>query len=221
MARGFQGNGKDVKALGMKKWFNTNYHYIVPEITQDITFDKNNLNFETLDTQILEAVAQSASNIKVSLIGPLTFLKLSKFIGSSRLQDSVPSIIESYKGIIEHIVDKCSPAYIQIEEPSLVTDLSSEEKKIFKDMYDLIIQKQDNILLQTYFGAPDKDVVEAMYNTNAKAIGLDFVDGKDANLKTIEKLKFPEDKTLFAGVINGRNIWRNDYQKSIDIVDQL
>ena len=88
-------------------------------------------------------------------------------------------------------------------------------------MYDLIIQKQDNILLQTYFGAPDKDVVEAMYNTNAKAIGLDFVDGKDANLKTIEKLKFPEDKTLFAGVINGRNIWRNDYQKSIDIVDQL
>ena len=68
MARGFQGNGKDVKALSMKKWFNTNYHYMVPEITKDITFDKNNLNFETLDTQILEAVAQSANNIKVSLI---------------------------------------------------------------------------------------------------------------------------------------------------------
>jgi len=221
MARGFQGNGKDVKALSMKKWFNTNYHYMVPEITKDITFDKNNLNFETLDTQILEAVAQSANNIKVSLIWPLTFLKLSKFFGSSELQDSVPSIIESYQGIIKHIVDKCNPAYIQIEEPSLVTDLSSEEKKIFKNMYDLIIQKQDNILLQTYFGAPDEDLVEAMYDTNAKAIGLDFIDGKDANLKTIEKLKFPEDKKLFAGVINGRNIWRNDYQKSIDVVDQL
>jgi 5-methyltetrahydropteroyltriglutamate--homocysteine methyltransferase len=135
----------------MKKWCDTNYHYIVPSISNSNVFHPNNIDFSSFDVQLQDAIQKNARNVKVSLIGPLTFLKLSKFLGSVNIGNSIDAITSSYKVIVDHIIEKCNPDYIQIEEPSLVTDLTQEEKEAFQASYQKITEVYDNILLQTYF----------------------------------------------------------------------
>ena len=109
---------------------------------------------------------------------------------------------------------------IQLDEPALVKDLTADEKALFLNLYNKLLadKKGLEVLIQTYFGDV-RDVYNDLVNLPVDGIGLDFVEGK----KTLELVKggFPADKTLYAGIVNGKNIWRNNYEKSLEILDEV
>ncbi|WP_027399654.1 5-methyltetrahydropteroyltriglutamate--homocysteine S-methyltransferase [Anaerovorax odorimutans] len=216
MARGYQGENGDVKALAMKKWFNTNYHYMVPEIDDDT---KINLNYNKIVNEFIEAKELDIIT-KPVVIGAFTFLKLAKFSGEKTAYDFTEDIINAYCDLIKKL-NEAGVEWIQIDEPILVTDLSSEDILFFKKLYNEILKSKGNakILVQSYFG-DIRDCYNEVINLNFDGIGLDFVEGKKT-FSLIKANKFPEDKVLFAGVINGKNIWRNNYKKTLSLVNEL
>lgn len=216
MARGYQKEGSDVKALPMKKWFNTNYHYIVPEIGDDIDFYLNNTRPFDMYT---EAKAEGIDT-KPVIIGPFTFLKLSNLKTVKTFEECLDRLTYIYIEILERF-EKQGVSYVQIDEPILVTDLSQEDITLFKSAYDKILHKKYKfkVLLQTYFGDV-RDIYEHFKDMKFDGIGLDFVEGEE-NIDLIKQYGFPEDKILIAGIVNGKNIWKNDYDKSIQTVKLL
>ncbi|TDT71429.1 methionine synthase (B12-independent) [Hypnocyclicus thermotrophus] len=213
MAKGYQKNDKDVKALAMKKWFNTNYHYLVPELDKNISF---NLNLKKILSEYKEAKDLEITP-KISIIGPYTFLKLSN-IKEGDLEDYINDIKEIYIELIQNL-NKLDISYIQIEEPILVTDLNNKDIINFENIYKEILNvKEKKILLQTYFG-DIRDIYENIIKLDFDAIGLDLIDG-EYNFELIEKYGI-NNKEIFAGIVNGKNIFINDYKKSIEIIDRL
>ena len=215
-ARGYQGNEGDVKALSMRKWFNTNYHYMVP-VLDDNTILK--LNDDKIFNEFNEALALGIKT-KAVLVGPFTFLKLAKYNGKKNLFDFKEDIVNVYKDILEKF-NEINGEWIQFDEPSLVTDLEESEINLFVSIYEELLKSKKNlkILLQTYFGDV-RDGYEKITSLDFDGIGLDFLEGKET-LKLIKKNGFPKEKLLFAGVVNGKNIWRNDYKKTLNILDEL
>ena len=216
MARGYQGDKGNVKALAMKKWFNTNYHYLVPEI--DDSIDVKLTGTKPVD-EYKEAAAQGV-NTKVSVTGPFTFLKLLRYTGSKTIADYAPVFAAEYIKLINTVAD-AGAEWIEFDEPYLVHDLSTEDIKIFKDIYNTILGSKGSVkvLLQTYFG-DIRDIYHEVTALPFDGIGLDFIEGK----KTLELVKtngFPEGKLLFAGVVNGKNIWKNNYAKTLGIIDEI
>ncbi|MGM0239997.1 5-methyltetrahydropteroyltriglutamate--homocysteine S-methyltransferase [Enterococcus sp. AZ103] len=215
LARGHQSETIDIKALPMKKWFNTNYHYLVPKF-EKIT--KVKINSSKIFNEYQEAKALDIETRPV-LIGPFTLLSLADFEEGISAKDFVNDLTIAYQDIFKEL-KALGAQWIQLDEPSLVTDLSVEQKALFLDIYhNLLNDKQDlKILLQTYFGDV-RDIYQDLIQLSIDAIGLDFVEGP----KNISLLQtgFPADKKLYAGIINGKNIWRNQYQKSLAILQQL
>ena len=216
MARGYQGACGDVKALAMKKWFNTNYHYIVPEIENDtkIELSGNKLWNEYSEAKTLEI------ETKPVVIGAYTMLKLCKYPEKKSAGDYVDAIIKAYQDLIT----KCEEnhiSWIQFDEPALVQDMKKEDVELFHKIYDSILpySKKCNILLQTYFGDV-RDIYFDLINMPFAGIGLDFIEGKET-YNLIKKYGFPKDKLLFAGLINGKNIWKNHYEKTLSILSEL
>ncbi|MFZ2845949.1 MAG: 5-methyltetrahydropteroyltriglutamate--homocysteine S-methyltransferase, partial [Lactococcus chungangensis] len=215
-ARGHQSEVGDVKALAMKKWFNTNYHYMVPEFDDGTTIQ---LDLTKLLSEYREALALGITT-KPVLIGPFTLLKLIRFTGQTQISDVQNELVRAYAEILSQLVTE-KVEWLQLDEPALVFDLTTEDISLFKAIYaDLLPQKQTvKILLQTYFGDV-RDIYTDLIQLDVDGIGLDFVEGR----KTAELIAthgFPTDKKLFAGVVNGKNIWRNDYQKTLDILATL
>ncbi len=214
MARGYQGEKGDVKALAMKKWFNTNYHYIVPEIEDDT---KISLSGTKVFDEYNEA-AEDGTETKPVIIGAYTLLSLCRYTGSKKREDFLDAVIGTYKAIIEKLENR-GAKWIQFDEPYLVRDLSDADKEFLTKLYQGILADKDNVkvLIQTYYGDV-RDVYEILTGLPVDGIGLDFIEGKQtANL--IEKYGFPKDKLLFAGLVNGKNIWRNQYSKTLEILD--
>ena len=211
MARGYQKDKGNVKALAMKKWFNTNYHYIVPEFEDDT---KIKLNDETVIERYKEAVSLDI-DAKVNLIGPFTFLKLTKFVGSKTIDDVKEKLVLEYVKLLNDI-KAAGGKTVSIDEPYLVRDLDSKDKELFNYLYDIILNSNSGVkvVLQTYFGDV-RDIYEELIKLPFAGIGIDFVEGKES-LNLIKKYGFPTDKILFAGLVNGKNIWRNNYRKTID-----
>ena len=216
MARGYQGASGDVKALAMKKWFNTNYHYMVPEFDDGTTIQ---LDLTKLLSEYREALALGITT-KPVLIGPFTLLKLIRFTGQTQISDVQNELVRAYAEILSQLVTE-KVEWLQLDEPALVFDLTTEDIILFKAIYaDLLPQKQTvKILLQTYFGDV-RDIYTDLIQLDVDGIGLDFVEGRKTT-ELIETYGFPTDKKLFAGVVNGKNIWRNDYQKTLDILATL
>ena len=216
MARGYQGENGNVKALAMKKWFNTNYHYIVPEI-DDSTVLK--LTGTKVFDDFNEA-KEAGINTKPVLIGPFTFLKLARFTGSKKAFAFWESLAEEYADLIRKLNEKGAD-WIQFDEPSLVKDLSEEDKDLFKSLYAKIlpVKGSSKILLQTYFGDV-RDIYSELVSLDFDGIGLDFLEGRKTS-ELIEKNGFPKEKILFAGLVNGKNIWRNDYSKTLSVLSAL
>ena len=216
MARGYQGTNGDVKALAMKKWFNTNYHYMVAEVDDDTCIQLN-------DTKPFDLYSEAKKNnviTKPVIIGAFTFLKLARFTGKKNISDFVESTIKAYCDILEKF-NSLGVEWVQIDEPYLVRDLSNEDIALFTELYSNILQSKKTIkvLLQTYFGDV-RDCYNEICNLDFNGIGLDFIEGK----KTLELVKsnvFPKDKTLFAGVVNGKNIWKNNYSKTRSTITEL
>lgn len=216
MARGYQKDGLDVKALSMKKWFNTNYHYMVCEIEDDTIV---NLNSTKAFDQYLEA-KNLGYETKSTIIGIFTLLKLIDFKGSKNLIDFKDDFVNAYISYIEKF-KKLGIKTIQFEEPYLVYDLDQKDIDLFREIYGKILAKKDNIeiILQTYFGDV-RDIYQDLLKLDFDGIGLDFIEGRKT-LDLIEKYGFDRKKKLFAGLINGKNIWKNSYKKTLEIIKRL
>ena len=216
LARGYQGDKGNVKALAMKKWFNTNYHYLVPEIDDDTKIALT--GSKPLD-EFIEA-KELGVDTKVALVGPFTFLKLAKFTGSKKISDVYSVLTAEYIKLVS-LLASSGAKVIEFDEPYLVRDLNSDDIDLFKEIYSLILSNKNGakILLQTYFG-DIRDAYNEVISLDFDFIGLDFVEGR----KTLELVKtngFPADKILVAGLVNGKNIWRNDYKKTLSVLNEL
>lgn len=216
MARGYQGTQGDVKAFAMKKWFNTNYHYMVPEIADDTQIF---LTGTKPFSEWQEAKQQGISG-KPVLIGPFTFLRLAKYTGEKTAEDFADEAAAAYCTYLEKW-NELGAEWVEFDEPCLVMDLTAAEIDLFRRLYQKILAAKGSVrvLLQTYFGD-----VRDCYSTVCKlafdGIGLDFLEGKQS-LSLVQANGFPKEKVLFAGVVNGKNIWRNRYDKTRKLVEQL
>ncbi len=216
MARGYQGEHGDVKALAMKKWFNTNYHYIVPE-TEDDT--KIKLSGDKLWNEYAEA-DELGIKTKPMLTGAYTMLKLCRYTGNKSEKDYVCDIIAAYKELLQ-TCGKKQIAWVQFDEPALVLDMNDSDKALFHQIYDelLAVDTDTKVLLQTYFG-DIRDIYEEVIKMPFAGIGLDFIEGKQT-CDLVSKYGFPKNKVLFAGVVNGKNIWKNHYDKTLKVLSGL
>ena len=216
MARGYQESSGDVKALAMKKWFNTNYHYIVPEVEDDTVIS---LTGDKLWKEYEEALALGIET-KPIVTRAYTMLKLCRYTGAKTAEDYVDAFIDAYKALVNRCEEK-QIAWLQFDEPALVRDMSNEDVALFHKIYDAVLPcaEKCQILCQTYFGDV-RDIYSDLIQMPFAGIGLDFIEGKET-AALVEKYGFPQDKKLFAGLVNGKNIWKNHYDKTLTIIRQL
>lgn len=216
MARGYQGEKGDVKALAMMKWFNTNYHYIVAEVEDDTEVK---LAGDKLFRLFREA-KEEGYNTKSVLTGPYTLLKLCRYTGNKTAADFKNAVVAAYKELIAK-AEKEGITLLQFDEPALVYDMTSQDIELLKEVYEEVCKdtKDVKILIQTYFG-DIRDAYETVVNLPVYAVGLDFVEGKQTDA-LVKKYGFPKDKVLFAGLINGKNIWRNNYKITLEKLAEL
>ena len=216
MARGYQGPAGDVHALAMKKWFNTNYHYLVPEL-EDSTVIRL-VGWKPFDLYD-EAKAQGIETVPV-LPGPFTFLKLARYTGTKQAADFAEPLINAYVELLTQLETK-NVEWIQLDEPYLVHDQTASDVAWFVELYTKLLANKRNlkVRLQTYFGDV-RDSYDALIQLPFDAIGLDFVEGRKTT-ELVTSKTFPKDKTLVAGLICGKNIWRADYTKILDTLDAI
>lgn len=216
MARGYQGEAGDVPALAMKKWFNTNYHYLVPEIADDT---KIKLAGSKPFEEYLEAEKEGIQT-KPVIIGAYTFLKLARYEGSKKAVDYVADMVTAYGELLDKF-GTLNAEWVQFDEPALVMDMSQEDWVLFETLYRQILAKKGKvkILLQTYFGDV-RDCYRKLITMDFDGIGLDFVEGKQT-LYLVQKYGFPDDKILFAGLVNGKNIWKCKYETVLSVLTEL
>ncbi|WP_294485960.1 5-methyltetrahydropteroyltriglutamate--homocysteine S-methyltransferase [uncultured Ruminococcus sp.] len=215
-ARGYQGEKGDVKALAMKKWYNTNYHYMVPEIDDSTEIKLNG----TKPFDLFKEALDNGVKTKPVIIGAYTFLKLARYTGKKTAADFADAAVKAYSELIAKFAE-LGAEWIQIDEPSLVKDMTAEDIALFVSLYQKILadKKGVKILVQTYFGDV-RDCYDELCALPFDGIGLDFNEGKKS-LELVSAKGFPKDKVLFAGVVNGKNIWRNSYEKTVKIISEL
>lgn len=221
IGRGYQGEKGDVTALPMKKWFTTNYHYIVPEIDESTEIKLS--GSKPFDE--FEEAKQQGIITKPVLVGPYTFLKLARGSKAEELdidKGLVNAIANAYAEIVKRFVE-LGAQWVQFDEPYLVLDKEDGDIALFKSLYAKILPARGGklkILLNTYFGHI-ADCYETVNLLGFDGIGLDLIEGRDDNLAAVDRYGVTENTTLFAGVVNGRNIWRNNYAQSLGLVEAL
>ncbi|MCX7984393.1 MAG: 5-methyltetrahydropteroyltriglutamate--homocysteine S-methyltransferase [Bacteroidetes bacterium] len=210
MARGTN----DIPAMAMVKWFNTNYHYIVPELNSKIKF---NLNPEKIINEYKEA-KEIGIKTKINLIGPLTFVGLSKITDNKDTLYYINQIIPIYGDLLKKLLEIDDSLTIQFEEPIFVKNpvpsLLSNIRKTYQ--YLSSISSKINIIVTTYF-EHSTEATRELVESNVWGIGLDFVYGP----KNFESLNLIKDKKLIAGIIDGRNIWTSDYEKILSSLRRI
>jgi len=216
LARGYQGEKGNVKALAMKKWFNTNYHYLVPEIDDDTEIKLAG----TKPVDEYKEAREFGVDTKVAIVGPFTFLKLAKFTGAKKISDVSGKLTEEYVKLVSVLTSKGADI-IEFDEPYLVRDLDASDIELFKNIYTSILANKNGskILLQTYFG-DIRDIYAEVIKLDFDLIGIDFVEGRKS-LELVKSYGFPKDKVLVAGLVNGKNIWRNDYKKTLSALKEI
>ena len=216
MARGYQGENGDVKALAMKKWFNTNYHYIVPELEDD-------MEIRLSGSKIFDEYAQARADgteTKPVVTGAYTLLSLCRYTGKKTREDYLVAVTAVYREILRGL-EKRGAGWVQFDEPAFVRDLDGNDRDFIKRLYQGILAEKGSVkvLLQTYFGDV-RDVYETLTGLDFDGIGLDFVEGRQT-AGLIDRYGFPKDKILFAGLVNGKNIWRNHYAATLAVLRAL
>jgi len=198
-------------AMEMTKWFDTNYHYIVPEFSPDMTF---RLNAHKLLTEVEEAMALRVP-VKPVLIGPLTFLALGKTKQSNfdRLT-LLERILPVYQQLLTELKEK-GISWVQIEEPALTLDLPKSWLEKLKPVYEALAKNSPNILLATYFHSV-QDHAARLKSLPVSGLHLDVVRAPEQ--LSVFMQDYPEDKHLSLGVVDGRNIWRTDLHKTLDFL---
>ncbi len=202
-----------VSAGEMTKWFDTNYHYIVPEFDKNTTFS---LNAERLLAQIEEAKAHGIQ-AKPVIIGPVTYL----WLGKEKDDSNKLALLDSLLGIYDELLNnlkKSGVEWVQIDEPILVTELSVEWQHALRKAYFQLQGSHVNLLLATYFGKLEENLQLAC-ELPVAGLHLDAINAKDEVLKVIDWL--PIHKVLSLGVVNGRNIWKTNLGKTLDWLESL
>ena len=214
LARGYQGEKGDIKARPMKKWFNTNYHYIVPKI-------ELNTDIQLVGTKIFDEYVEAKElgiETRPVILGPYSLLHLSELDEGVNRQAVIEAFVVAYKAVFTRLTT-LGAEWIQLDEPALVKDLTSDEIAEFEGIYQsLLADETIKVLLQTYFGDV-RDIYETLIALPFAGIGLDFIEG--IQNKAFVQKGFPKDKILVAGVVNGKNIWRNNYQTTLDLLTEL
>jgi 5-methyltetrahydropteroyltriglutamate--homocysteine methyltransferase len=217
MARGYQKDGYDVTAMEMTKWFDTNYHYIVPEFTANQKFA---LTTNKVLNEFLEAKYEGF-NAKPVLLGPISYLLLGKEKedGFHRLE-LIKNLLPVYIEILKKL-DDSNAHYIQFDEPCLALNLSDVERKIITQTYQEIRSKFPNlhIILASYFECYGENL-QTVVNLPVQTIHLDLV-RCPSQLNDIFTDAFIDSKIkLSLGVVDGRNIWKNDYESSLILINK-
>ena len=212
MARG----NENCVAMEMTKWFNTNYHYIVPEISKDINFK---LNSKKVIEEYKEALDLGIKT-KINLIGAITYLGLSKSVDNNDVFLHINRIVEIYKELLLEISALDNEIVVQFDEPLFVKDLDSKVLSLIKPVYDALAKVSTNIkiVVTTYF-EHSNEATKILVNTPIWALGLDFIYGVK-NFEVLEHIK-NSNKILIAGVIDGRNIWKSDFQSKIQLLNRI
>lgn len=212
MARGT----KDAVSCEMTKWFNTNYHYIVPE------FEKG-AQYRVTRNKPLEdykrAKAALGTETKPVILGLYTFVALAKGYEQQDIKDIYSQMTPLYIQVLKELEQE-GGKWVQIDEPALVT-ASHEEAAAVKEIYQTITEEVPgvNILLQTYFDSVD--AYEELISFPVAGIGLDFVHDKGKNFEHLKAHGFPKGKVLAAGILDGRNIWKANLEERLDLTLEL
>ena len=201
-----------ISAAEMTKWFDTNYHYMVPEFEVSTTFK--------LDaTRIIDQITE-AKNLglkpKPVIIGPVTYLAIGKEKDNSNKLDLLPKLLVTYVELLEALVAQ-NIEWVQIDEPILVTELSVELKKAFEISYAKLNNPKLKILLATYFGSL-QDNLETISKLPIAGLHIDAVNGGAEVDAVISKMS---GKVISLGVVNGRNIWKSDLNAILDWVEPI
>ncbi|MDW8797346.1 5-methyltetrahydropteroyltriglutamate--homocysteine S-methyltransferase [Staphylococcus pseudoxylosus] len=207
-----RGNKEHV-ASALIKWFNTNYHYIVPEWDHaEPKLNKNVLLERFNYAQSLNVTAHPV------IVGPITFVKLSKG-GTQSFEEKVNTLLPLYKEVLQSLID-AGAEYIQIDEPALVTDDSSEYETITQAAYDYFADAGlgEHLVIQTYF---ERVNLKFLSGLPVKGLGLDFVHDNGFNLQQIKAGDLDNSKTLYAGIIDGRNVWAADIEAKKELIETL
>ncbi|HRP55803.1 5-methyltetrahydropteroyltriglutamate--homocysteine S-methyltransferase [Agriterribacter sp.] len=215
MARGYQRDGFDITAMEMTKWFDTNYHYIVPEFTANQQFSQ--YCNKTL-SEFREA-KQAGFNAKPVLLGPVSYLLLGKEKeeGFHRLE-LIGRLLPVYIAVLKQL-DEGNAYYVQLDEPCLSLDLSGKEREVFIQTYNEIKRRLPNlhIILASYFDCYGQNLQTAL-NLPVQTIHLDLV-RCPLQLDDILATDFVKTKTrLSLGVVDGRNVWKNNFQQSLALI---
>ncbi|MFK7822672.1 MAG: 5-methyltetrahydropteroyltriglutamate--homocysteine S-methyltransferase [Oligoflexales bacterium] len=205
-------------ASEMTKWFDTNYHYIVPEFGPETKFALSS-------TKVFDEFAEAKNlgiNGKPVLLGPITYLTLGKVHDSNNLDFDRYTLLGDLLRAYEEIIRKLSQAgaeWIQLDEPIFSMDLSEEQSAALKTSYDRLekVKGSSKLLVATYFSGV-RENISSYLALPVDGLHFDFMRGKE-DFEAVLK-NFPQDKILSAGIINGRNIWRNDFDASLDLLQK-
>lgn len=215
MARGYQKDGLDIVAMEMTKWFDTNYHYIVPEFYKD-------QQFKVFSTKIIDEfyeAKQLGIITKPVLIGPVSYLLLGKEkeAGFQKV-DLIKNLLPVYFDILNKL-KSFGVEWVQLDEPFLALDLSEKEQQIFKDTYKQLRKEFPflKIVLATYFEGLGNNT-SWVVNLPVDALHIDLVRAPEQLDDVITQL--PEKTILSLGIIDGRNIWKNDFDASLAIIEK-
>ena len=204
----------DAPASEMTKWFNTNYHYIVPEI-------ESNTEFELKENKPLKEyeLLKFSLNFKTKpvITGPFTYLYCAKLKDYSYFLDKITSV---YCSLLKEL-EESGTEEVQFDEPAMVLDLDNKTVREIIDCYKKITKhfNKIKIYVQTYYEALS-EYERIVYELPVHGIGFDFVNGKE-NLENISKFGFPKDKFLIAGVVSGRDPWRTDFKETLKLIETL
>lgn len=205
-------------ASEMTKWFDTNYHYIVPEFQADTQFS---LSGSKVFDELAEAKALGI-NAKPVLIGPVTYLSLGKVQDKQNPDFDPFTLLDNLVGVYEEIIGKLVAAgveWIQLDEPVVALDLSDRQLDALQAAYKrlAVAKGSSKLIVTSYFGGV-RDNLNAYLALPVDALHFDFVRGAediDAVLKN-----FPSDKILSVGIVEGRNIWKNNYEASLTVLEK-
>jgi 5-methyltetrahydropteroyltriglutamate--homocysteine methyltransferase len=215
MARGYQQEGFDVTAMEMTKWFDTNYHYIVPEFSKNQTF-------QLFGNKVFEEFAEAKAlgiNAKPVLIGAVSYLLLGKEKGKETFEriDLIDQLLPVYIQILQKLATQ-GATWVQIDEPYLAMDLTDKERQIFKSVYAEIRRQvpELKIILANYFDCYG-DNLDTALSLPVEVLHLDLV-RCPTQLEDILNYTSLGSYILSLGVVDGRNIWKNDFQQSLKII---
>ncbi|WP_118178671.1 5-methyltetrahydropteroyltriglutamate--homocysteine S-methyltransferase [Paraburkholderia phosphatilytica] len=202
-----------VAAGEMTKWFDTNYHYIVPEFTASTSFS---LDASRLVTQLTEARAAGVT-AKPVIIGPVTYLWLGKAKDDSDRLALLPKLLPVYGALLDTFAAQ-GVEWVQIDEPALVTELDPAWQQAFVTAYEALETRRVKLLLATYFGQLQDNLALAC-KLPVDGLHIDAINARDEVAKAAQTL--PADRVLSVGAINGRNIWKTDLTAALEWLEPL